>query len=96
MKYDRLFKLQAIDLSDEIGVKKAAEQLGIPYHTLYDWRKSRNRYSDTAFIGSGNKYVPTDEKDRKIMELERELRESQRANEILKEALGFFASSRKK
>ena len=96
MKYDKSCKLEAIDLSDEIGVKKAADQLGIPYHTLYDWRKSRNRYSDKAFIGSGNKYVPADEKDRKILELEHELRESQRSNEILKEALGFFAASRKK
>ena len=32
----------------------------------------------------------------KNKQLEAELRESQRANEILKEALGFFASSRKK
>jgi len=96
MKYDKSFKLEAISLSDEIGVKKATDQLGISYHTLYDWRKSHNRYNDQAFIGSGNKHKPTDEKDRRILELERELRESQRANEILKEALGFFAASRKK
>ena len=31
-----------------------------------------------------------------IMELEKELRETKRANEILQEALGFFAASRKK
>lgn len=96
MKYDKTFKIEAIRLSDEIGVKKAADQLGIPYHTLYDWRKSRNRYNEQAFIGSGNRYEPVDKKDRRILELERELRESQRANEILKEALGFFAQSRKK
>ena len=96
MKYDKSFKLEAISLSDEIGVKKAADQLGIPYHTLYDWRKSHNRYNDQAFVGSGNKHKPTDEKDLRILELERELRESQRANEILKEALVFFAASRKK
>lgn len=96
MKYDKSFKLEAIRLSDEIGVKKAADQLGISYHTLYGWRKSRNRYHDQVFVGSGNKHKPADEKDRKILELERELRESQRANEILKEALGFFAASRKK
>lgn len=96
MKYDKSFKFEAISLSDEIGVKKAADQLGIPYHTHYDWRKSRNRYNENAFIGSGNKYVPADEKDRRILELEREPRQSQRANEILKEALVFFAASRKK
>ena len=96
MQYDKSFKLEAIDLSDEIGVKKAADQLGIPYHTLYDWRKSRNRYKENAFVGSGRKYEPADEKDRRILELERQLRESQQANEILKEALGFFAAGRKK
>ena len=38
MQYDEEFKLQALELSDEIGVKAAAEQLGIKYYTLADWR----------------------------------------------------------
>ena len=29
MQYDKEFKLQALELSDEIGVKAAADQLGI-------------------------------------------------------------------
>ncbi len=33
MKYDKEFKGQALKLSDEIGVKKAAEKLGIKYDT---------------------------------------------------------------
>ena len=49
-----------------------------------------------AFVGSGNKMMPLSEKDRRIKELEEELRETRRANDILKEALGFFAQSRKK
>ena len=32
---------EAISLSDEIGSKKAARQLGINYATLIDWRKKR-------------------------------------------------------
>ena len=40
--------------------------------------------------------MPLSEKDRRIKELEEELRETKRANDILKEALGFFAQSRKK
>lgn len=36
--YSKEFKAEAIRLSDEIGVKKAAVQLGIPYYTLADWR----------------------------------------------------------
>ncbi len=33
--------VDALELSDEIGVRKAAEQLGIPYYTLADWRYIR-------------------------------------------------------
>ena len=36
--YEKSFKEQAVKLSDEIGIKKAAAQLGIPYYTLADWR----------------------------------------------------------
>ncbi len=32
------FKEEELKLSDEIGVKKAAQQLGIAYYTLADWR----------------------------------------------------------
>ena len=96
MQYDKEFKLQALELSDEIGVKAAAEQLGIKYYTLADWRRQRKARGEEAFVGSGNKMMPLSEKDRRIKELEEELRETKRANDILKEALGFFAQSRKK
>ena len=96
MQYDKEFKLQALELSDEIGVKAAAEQLGIKYYTLADWRSQRKARGEGAFVGSGNKAMPLTEKDRRIKELEAELRETKRANDILKEALGFFAQSRKK
>ena len=36
--YSKEFKEEALKLSDEIGVKKAAQQLGIAYYTLADWR----------------------------------------------------------
>ena len=38
MKYSKEFKEEALKLSDEIGLKKAAQQLGIQYYTLSDWR----------------------------------------------------------
>ena len=40
-KYSKEFKEEALKLSDEIGVKKAAPQLGLQYYTLTDWRKVR-------------------------------------------------------
>lgn len=96
MQYDNTFKLEALKLSDEIGIRKAATQLGIPYYTLADWRYIRKHEGESAFVGSGSKREPADEKDRRIQELEAELREAKRANEILKDALGFFAESRRK
>ena len=39
--YSKEFKEEALKLSDEIGVKKAAQQLGIAYYTLADWRSIR-------------------------------------------------------
>ena len=83
-KYSKEFKEEALKLSDEIGVKKAAEQLGLQYYTLADWRKLRK-------LKIKNKVVFTeDEASRRISELERENRELKQANDILKDALGFL------
>ena len=94
--YEKSFKEEAVKLSDEIGIKKAAAQLGVPYYTLADWRHRQNIHGDQAHVGSGHKRETGDEKDRRIRELERENAELARANEILQEALGFFAKNRKK
>jgi transposase len=90
-KYSKEFKTEALKLSDEIGVKKAAAQLGIQYYTIADWRKNRKATEETL------KPVLTGEELRiRNSELERENAELQRANDILKDALGFFAKDRKK
>ena len=36
-KYDRSYKEQSVKLALEIGVKRASEELKIPYGTLYGW-----------------------------------------------------------
>lgn len=69
MQYDNSFKQEALELSDEIGVRKAWEQLGIPYYTLADWRYIRKHQGASYFVGSGYKCKPVDEKDRRIQEL---------------------------
>jgi transposase len=93
--YDKQFKEEAVRLSDEIGVKKAATQLGVPYYTLADWRSRRKQHGERAYVGSGHTYQSTGQSQHEI-ELERENAELRRANEILKDALGFFAKDRKK
>ena len=49
--YSKEFKEEAIRLSDEIGNKKAAAQLGIPYYTLADWRnQSKHKPKETVAL----------------------------------------------
>ena len=91
MKYSKEFKEEALKLSDEIGVKKAAQQLGIQYYTLSDWRSKRN----TA-IKAKNNQMSDEELKQRNFELEKEIAELRKANDILKDALGFFAKDRKK
>ena len=90
-KYSEGFKKEAIRLSDEIGNKKAAAQLGIPYYALADWRNHSKHKPKVP-------EAELSEVELKIRnrELERENAELRQANEILKDALGFFAKDRKK
>ena len=61
MKYDKTFKQQAVALSQKIGVRRAAQQLEIPYDTLSDWRRQTRRYGKAdAFSISGMKRTPAD------------------------------------
>lgn len=90
-KYSEEFKREAIRLSDEIGNKKAAMQLGIPYYTLADWRNQRKHKPKVAGTELNESELRIRNK-----ELEKENAELRQANEILKDALGFFAKDRKK
>ena len=75
--YSKEFKEEALKLSDEIGVKKAAQQLGIAYYTLADWRSIRRNAPPAKTLSAEEQSIRT-------------------ANDILKDALGFFAQDRKK
>ena len=91
MNYSKEFKDEALKLSDEIGIKKAAEQLGLKYYTLAEWIKNRKvRLSEPI-----NQLTDVEAKAR-IRELEKRNAELEKANDILKDALGFFAKDRKK
>jgi len=88
-RYDKEFRKQALKLSDEVGIKKASEQLGVIYATLAEWRKQRIRKNNSKQESTGN---PDEENAR----LKREVSELQKANSILKDALGFFVEDRKR
>lgn len=70
-------------------LKKAAQQLGIAYFTLADWRSIRRNTPPAKPLSAEEQII-------RIRELERENAELRTANDILKDALGFFAKDRKK
>ena len=70
---------------DSFGVvTRVGRQLGIGVESLRNWVKQ-------AEVDDGRRPGITTEERRRIAELERENRELQRANEILKAAASFFA-----
>ena len=65
-------------------VARVARQLGVHRETLRLWVRQ-------AEVDSGQRPGTTSEDGRRIAELEREVRELRRANEILKAASAYFA-----
>jgi len=92
--YDRSFKEEVVKLAQESNVSSAARSLGLHENTLRKWFKNAMERPDNPFIGSGRKYVSAQDAEKAA--LLKENRELKRANEILKEALVFFAASQKK
>jgi len=66
-------------------VARVAQQLGINKETLRNW------INQAEVDGGQRPGIPTAERQR-IVELEREVRELRRANEILKSAAAFFGA----
>jgi transposase len=66
------------------AVAQVGRQLGINPETLRNWVSQ-------AEVDSGDRPGTTTEDRKKIAELEREVRELRRANEILKAASAYFA-----
>ena len=88
-QYSKEFREQALELSDEIGLKKASEQLGVLYGTLSDWRKKRGKQEKEK---SKRSEKPEDE----IARLQKEVESLKKSNSILKDALCFFVEDRMK
>ncbi len=73
------------ETGERVGaVTRVARQLGIGPESLRNWVKQ-------ADIDAGKRPGMTTTEQRRIVELEREVRELRRANEILKAAAAFFA-----
>ncbi len=75
------------DPATRVGaVRRIGEQLGVNPETLRNWVTQ-------AEIDAGHRPGVTTEEAQRIAELEREVRELRRANEILKTASAFFPAA---
>ena len=91
-RYTKSEKMAIVLESQEAGVR--IEELATRYvvheNTIRRWRREYSTHNENAFPGKGNELL-TDEQ-REIKRLQKELNESQLANEILKKAMGIISS----
>lgn len=66
------------------AIRSIAEKIGCSAETLRSWIRQKER-------DSGERAGPTTEERQRIKELEKEVRELKRANEILRLASAYFA-----
>ena len=101
-KYEKEYKAEAVKLAKEIGIDKAAKELGVPKGTLSGWQKAVKEGRLDAGAGS---HIPQTAMSlaeelnalrKKVKELDRENRRLKEENEFLAEASAFFAASRRK
>ena len=94
--YTKAEKLEVVKLSLEEGqpITELAERFGVSENTIYNWRKKYLKHNDAAFPGKGNKTMT--ESERRVKELEKQLKETELERDILKKAVGIFSKSDRK
>lgn len=89
--YDEAYKRKTVQYVKESGkaVAEVARELKIKDNTLYGWMKK---------FGSEPEIVATQafkSEDHQLREMQKQIRELQEENEILKKAMHFFAKDRR-
>jgi len=94
-RYDAEFKKNAIALSEEPGrsISEVEQSLGISQGLIYKWKKQLDNQGSLAFPGKGIEALTPEQK--KIRELEKQLRDSEIEREILKKAVAIFSKTPK-
>ena len=87
--YSKEFKVSTIRMMESKGMsaKEVEESLGIPAHTIRQWRRQITAEGPESFTGKGR----MNEKDAEIARLKLENRRLLAEREILKKAAVFFA-----
>lgn len=92
LQHDKQFKLDAVNYYEthkDLGVRGCANNLGVGYSTLTKWLKEFRETGDIEARGSGN-YASDEQKE--IARLQRELRDTKDALDVLKKAIGILGS----
>jgi transposase len=91
--YTEAFKREAVRLVTEqgYGVAAAARNLGLNASMLGRWKREVEQTMNGAFLGNGRGSLDPEE----VYRLREENRRLRMEREILKKALGFFASESK-
>lgn len=91
-KFDRSFKLKAVELSyQREHLKELAKELGIRAELLYRWRSEFADRQGASFPGNGK--VGMTEQESEIAQLKKALADMQMERDILKKAVGIFSKS---
>lgn len=100
--YDMEYKKQAVKLALEIGVAKAAGELGVHANTLHTWMHQYRLGNIDLGPGTRTPQSATTLSEevqilrKQLKEQNKEIRRLQEENEFLEEASAFFAASRLK
>lgn len=89
-KYDKAFKLMVVELVlSGKSTKEISEDLNIKPDYVRRWAREYKANKEGVFSGNGNRNLS--ESDKKILALEKELKDIRLENEILKKAVGIFS-----
>ncbi|HAQ39760.1 MAG TPA: transposase [Clostridiales bacterium] len=101
-RYDQDYKVQAVKLAKEIGINKAAKEIGVAPSTVNGWVKA----SKEGMLDLGPSSQTPDSAlslteelmalKKQVKEQNREIKRLKEENEFLEEASAFFAASRRK
>lgn len=91
-QYTDEFKLEAVRLAESIGGNQAAQRLGIPDSSLWNWiRLSRAGKLATAEPGAASVKRSASELEAENARLRRELANTKLDLELVKKAAAYFA-----
>ena len=87
--YSREFKQESVRLAGEgsLSVAALARDLGVDVNTLHKWKREQEQHGGQAFPGKGKSH------DEELAQLKRENVLLRQERDILKKAVGYFASA---